>query len=86
MLSLGTRLAEALKAADTLSEQGVAVTVADARFAKPLDEALILDLAREPRGPDHDRGGLAGRVRRDGAASPRRSGARWMRAGSGCGR
>ncbi|SFV15518.1 transketolase C-terminal domain-containing protein, partial [Methylobacterium sp. UNCCL125] len=47
ILSLGTRLAEASKAADTLSEQGVAVTVADARFAKPLDEALILDLARD---------------------------------------
>ncbi|MCJ2011622.1 1-deoxy-D-xylulose-5-phosphate synthase, partial [Methylobacterium sp. J-076] len=45
ILSLGTRLAEALKAADLLAEQGVAVTVADARFAKPLDEALILDLA-----------------------------------------
>ncbi len=45
ILSLGTRLAEALKAADTLAEQGVAVSVADARFAKPLDEALILDLA-----------------------------------------
>ncbi|MCP5916499.1 1-deoxy-D-xylulose-5-phosphate synthase, partial [Klebsiella pneumoniae] len=47
LLSLGTRLAEALKAADALAEQGVAVTVADARFAKPLDEALILDLARD---------------------------------------
>jgi 1-deoxy-D-xylulose-5-phosphate synthase len=35
-----------LKAADTLSDQGVAVSVADARFAKPLDEALILDLAQ----------------------------------------
>ncbi|MFC6790364.1 1-deoxy-D-xylulose-5-phosphate synthase [Methylobacterium komagatae] len=45
ILSLGTRLAEALKAADLLADQGVAVTVADARFAKPLDEALILDLA-----------------------------------------
>ncbi|MFC5564084.1 1-deoxy-D-xylulose-5-phosphate synthase, partial [Methylobacterium aerolatum] len=45
ILSLGTRLAEALKAADQLADQGVAVTVADARFAKPLDEALILDLA-----------------------------------------
>ncbi|WP_430913700.1 1-deoxy-D-xylulose-5-phosphate synthase [Methylobacterium sp. sgz302541] len=45
LLSLGTRLAEALKAADRLEEAGVAVTVADARFAKPLDEALILDLA-----------------------------------------
>ncbi|MBE7204465.1 MAG: 1-deoxy-D-xylulose-5-phosphate synthase, partial [Parafilimonas terrae] len=45
ILSLGTRLAEALKAADLLSDAGVAVSVADARFAKPLDEALILDLA-----------------------------------------
>ncbi|MCJ2136463.1 1-deoxy-D-xylulose-5-phosphate synthase [Methylobacterium sp. J-026] len=47
ILSLGTRLSEALKAADTLSDQGVGVSVADARFAKPLDEALILDLARD---------------------------------------
>ncbi|ACL61554.1 1-deoxy-D-xylulose-5-phosphate synthase [Methylobacterium nodulans] len=45
LLSLGTRLAEALKAADRLEESGIGVTVADARFAKPLDEALILDLA-----------------------------------------
>ena len=45
LLSLGTRLGEALKAADQLAEAGVAVTVADARFAKPLDEALVLDLA-----------------------------------------
>ena len=47
LLSLGTRLAEALKAADTLAERGIAVTVADARFAKPLDEALIRDLAKD---------------------------------------
>ena len=45
LLSLGTRLGEALKAAETLTAAGIAVTVADARFAKPLDEALILDLA-----------------------------------------
>jgi 1-deoxy-D-xylulose-5-phosphate synthase len=45
LLSLGTRLSEALKAADALEAEGIAVTVADARFAKPLDEALILDLA-----------------------------------------
>ncbi|UMY16347.1 1-deoxy-D-xylulose-5-phosphate synthase [Methylobacterium organophilum] len=45
LLSLGTRLAEALKAADALAAEGIAVTVADARFAKPLDEDLILDLA-----------------------------------------
>ncbi len=41
ILSLGTRLAEALKAADRLDAQGLSTTVADMRFAKPLDEALI---------------------------------------------
>ncbi|MEG3182160.1 1-deoxy-D-xylulose-5-phosphate synthase [Sphingomonas sp. LT1P40] len=41
ILSLGTRLAEALKAADTLDAKGLSTTVADLRFAKPLDEALI---------------------------------------------
>ncbi len=47
ILSLGTRLGEALKAADLLAARGLSVTVADARFAKPLDEELILRLARE---------------------------------------
>ncbi|SDL74190.1 1-deoxy-D-xylulose-5-phosphate synthase [Maricaulis salignorans] len=47
LLSLGTRLDEALKAADALGAQGYSTTVADARFAKPLDEDLILRLARE---------------------------------------
>lgn len=47
ILSLGTRLQESLKAADALAARGVSVTVADARFAKPLDEDLILRLARE---------------------------------------
>src|SRR5688572_14408060 len=41
ILSLGTRLAEALKAADILDGKGLSATVADLRFAKPLDEALI---------------------------------------------
>ena len=45
LLALGTRLSEALKAADLLEAEGIAVTVADARFAKPLDAGLILDLA-----------------------------------------
>ncbi|WP_283206874.1 transketolase C-terminal domain-containing protein, partial [Methylorubrum podarium] len=45
LLSLGTRLSEALKAADALEAEGVAATVADARFAKPLDAELIVDLA-----------------------------------------
>lgn len=41
LLSLGTRLAECLKAADDLAARGLSTTVADARFAKPLDAALI---------------------------------------------
>ena len=41
ILSLGTRLAEALKAAETLEAKGLSTTVADLRFAKPLDEAMI---------------------------------------------
>ena len=41
ILSLGTRLADALKAADQLDAKGLSTTVADLRFAKPLDEALI---------------------------------------------
>ncbi|MEH3118516.1 MAG: 1-deoxy-D-xylulose-5-phosphate synthase [Methylorubrum populi] len=45
LLSLGTRLSEALKAADALEAEGVAASVADARFAKPLDAELIVDLA-----------------------------------------
>src|SRR3712207_9209167 len=47
LLSLGTRLAEALKAAEELEARGLSTTVADARFAKPLDEDLILRLAHE---------------------------------------
>jgi 1-deoxy-D-xylulose-5-phosphate synthase len=46
MLSFGARLSECLKAADELASQGIACTVADARFAKPLDRDLILRLAR----------------------------------------
>jgi 1-deoxy-D-xylulose-5-phosphate synthase len=44
ILSLGTRLEEALKAAETLEAKGLSTTVADLRFAKPLDEALIRKL------------------------------------------
>jgi 1-deoxy-D-xylulose-5-phosphate synthase len=45
LLSLGTRLAEAMKAADELENYGVSTTVADARFAKPVDRDLIRRLA-----------------------------------------
>ena len=46
ILSFGTRLAEVLKAAESLAARGMAPTVADARFAKPLDRDMILNLAR----------------------------------------
>jgi 1-deoxy-D-xylulose-5-phosphate synthase len=47
ILCLGTRLQECLKAADELAQRGLSTTVADARFAKPLDTDLIDRLARE---------------------------------------
>jgi len=47
LLSFGTRLPECLKAADMLSARGLSATVADARFAKPLDIDLVLRLARD---------------------------------------
>jgi 1-deoxy-D-xylulose-5-phosphate synthase len=47
ILSLGTRLGDALKAADELAARGFPTTVADARFAKPIDTALIEQLARD---------------------------------------
>jgi 1-deoxy-D-xylulose-5-phosphate synthase len=47
ILSLGTRLAEAMKAADQLAAMGLSATVADARFMKPLDRELIARLAKE---------------------------------------
>ena len=47
IFSYGTRLCECLKAADELNAHGLSTTVADARFAKPLDVDLLLRLARE---------------------------------------
>ncbi len=47
LLSFGTRLAECLKAAEDLGALGLSTTVADARFAKPLDIDLVTRLARE---------------------------------------
>ncbi len=49
ILSFGTRLSEVEKAAENLASKGITPTIADARFAKPLDRELILSLAR-----DHD--------------------------------
>jgi 1-deoxy-D-xylulose-5-phosphate synthase len=47
IVSLGTRLAEARTAAEELEARGLSTTVADVRFAKPLDAELVLRLARE---------------------------------------
>jgi 1-deoxy-D-xylulose-5-phosphate synthase len=47
LLSFGARLSECLAAADELAAYGLSTTVADARFAKPLDTDLVLRLARE---------------------------------------
>jgi 1-deoxy-D-xylulose-5-phosphate synthase len=47
LLSYGTRLPECLKASEELAALGLSTTVADARFAKPLDTDLVLRLARE---------------------------------------
>ena len=47
ILSFGTRLAEVEAACEALAARGITPTVADARFAKPLDRALILDLAEQ---------------------------------------
>jgi 1-deoxy-D-xylulose-5-phosphate synthase len=50
ILAVGTMVAVAEKAAQMLEERGLSVAVADARFIKPLDEELIIDLARTTRG------------------------------------
>lgn len=47
LLSFGTRLGEVQKAAESLSARGLTPTIADARFAKPLDEDMILSLAAD---------------------------------------
>jgi 1-deoxy-D-xylulose-5-phosphate synthase len=47
LLSFGTRLAEVQKAAESLAAKGLTPTIADARFAKPLDREMILALAAE---------------------------------------
>src|SRR5262249_10015770 len=47
LLSFGARLQECVKAAEELATFGLSTTVADARFAKPLDTDLVLRLAKE---------------------------------------
>ncbi len=50
LLSFGARLQECLKAADELAARGISTTVADARFAKPLDHELIAPARARARG------------------------------------
>ena len=71
LLSFGARLGECLKAAQELGAYGLSTTVADARFAKPLDTDLINRLAREHEVVDHDRGGRDRRLWQPCAASSR---------------
>ncbi|MGH1424879.1 MAG: 1-deoxy-D-xylulose-5-phosphate synthase [Pseudooceanicola sp.] len=47
LLSFGTRLSEVVKAAEALEARGISPTIADARFAKPLDREMILTLAND---------------------------------------
>ena len=68
LLSLGTRLGEALKAAETLAEAGIAVTVADAALRQAAGRGADPGSRRQPRGADHPGGGLARRLRGAGAA------------------
>ena len=46
LVAFGTRLQHCLDAAETLADDGISVTVADARFSKPLDEAMLTELAK----------------------------------------
>ena len=82
ILSLGPRLGDALRAADELAARGLPTTVVDARFAKPLDTALVERLARHHEVLDYDRGGVDRGLRFgcaassgvEGAAGPRAEG------------
>ena len=69
ILSLGARLQDALKAADTLAARGISTTVADARFAKPLDHELIAPAGRQAPADRDDRGRLDRRLRQLRAAA-----------------
>ncbi len=72
LLSFGTRLADCLLAAEDLDAAGLSTTVADARFAKPLDHDLIRQLARHHEVLDHHRGRRSRRFCQPRAAVPRR--------------
>src|SRR4029078_12337162 len=73
LFSFGARLPEWLQAADELGGLGLSTTVADARFAKPLDVELLLRLAREHEVLLTDDGGPVRRLVGAVAAYPRRA-------------
>ena len=80
ILSLGTRLEEAEKAAAQLDAMGLSTTIADLRFAKPLDERTDPQIACHPRGRGDDRGSEHRRARRACADAGERRGADRRRA------
>ena len=80
ILSYGTRLQECLKAAEELGARGLSTTVADARFAKPLDTALVERLAREHEVLITIEEGSVGRLRQLRAARTWRCAGCWSRA------
>ncbi len=71
ILSFGARLQECLKAAEELANMGLSTTVADARFAKPIDTDLVERLAREHEVLITIEEGADRRLREPRAASPR---------------
>ena len=73
LFSYGARLGECLKAADELAAHGLSTTVADARFAKPLDIDLAAAARPRARSADHHRGRLDRRLRRLRDADARRA-------------
>jgi 1-deoxy-D-xylulose-5-phosphate synthase len=75
ILSFGAHLAEARGGRAELEAKGLSVTLADARFAKPLDTALIDELDGGPPRADHGGAGVDAGLRRAGPASPGRNGA-----------
>ena len=87
LVGYGTGVGKALGAAELLAERGLDVTVADARFAKPLDVPLLAALAAEHDLLGDGRGGRAGRrvrQRRLGVACPTRARSRRGSCASGC--
>jgi 1-deoxy-D-xylulose-5-phosphate synthase len=74
ILSFGAHLAEAREAVRELEAKGLSVTLADARFAKPLDTGLVDALDGGPPRADHGGAGVDARLRRAGPASPRGTG------------